>query len=446
MNSNNSVIIIDRRLNSKKSPGIRLKALRRIQKTINKQIKQQVADGEIRDLVEKKDAVITVPDKKLKQYSFKYGKTGKKETVIFGNQKFRKGDRLIRPKCSGGNGKGGGSNEGDGENDDFRFILTKEEYREYFFKNCKLPYLEKQKIARSETLKRIRAGYTVDGNPSQLNLSRSIKYAKSRKGGIRGRKKKKIEALEVELTTLLNLNVLNKKQQERIDELHAEILKLKNRIKKIPFIIEKDLRYNQYQEIPVPISQAVVIMLMDTSWSMGEWEKEMAKRFYMMLYMFLEGEYNKIELVFIGHTTVAHEVNEEEFFYGRNTGGTIVSSGLKKIIEVLEHGTKDGRKFPLDSWNVYIAQVSDGDNSSLMEERETVKTLMVDKLLPATQYFAYIEIKDNQFEFDMGLDSELMDVYNSLNHYKHFQMKHITEEIDIYPVFLELFSDKKEAV
>lgn len=441
--STDSVIIIDRRLNSKKSPGIRIKALRRINKTINTQIKKQVAEGEIRDLVTKKDATITVPGKTLKQYSYRYGNVGVKETVIFGNQKFRKGDRLDRPTCDSGFGNGG-SDQGDGDQDDFKFILSKEEYREYFFKNCKLPYLEKQKIAKSETVKRIRAGYTVDGNPSQLNLARSIRYAKSRKGGIRGVKKKKLRALQEELDKLLSLEVLDKQEEIRIKELRSQIRKLKKRIKSIPFIIEEDLRYNQYLELPTPITQAVVFMVMDTSWSMGEWEKEMAKRFYMMMYMFLEGEYSKIELVFIGHTSVAHEVDEREFFEGRNTGGTIVSSGLRKVVDILDHGTEDGRKFPIDSWNVYIAQASDGDNTASITERETVKMLMKDKLLPIAQYFAYIEIKGNRLEFDLG-DSELMEVYKELKGYRHFQIKEIEKEEDIYPIFLELFSEKQEA-
>ena len=124
----------------------------------------------------------------------------------------------------------------------------------------------------------------------------------------------------------------------------------------MPFLDTNDLRYNLHVKRPVPTSQAVMFCLMDVSGSMDQQIKDMAKRFYLLLYMFLKRHYERTDIVFIRHHTVAKEVDEQEFFYSRETGGTVVSSALRLMKEVI-----DARYSP-NEWNIYGAQASDGDN------------------------------------------------------------------------------------
>ena len=127
--------------------------------------------------------------------------------------------------------------------------------------------------------------------------------------------------------------------------------------------------------------------LMDVSASMGEREKDLAKRFFILLHLFLKRKYDRVDIVFIRHTHEASEVDEQEFFYGKESGGTIVSSALKEMIEIRE------KRYPVADWNIYCAQASDGDNSG-NDTDGCVELLDARPFCRSTQYFAYIEIAD----------------------------------------------------
>src|SRR5690606_20358501 len=128
------------------------------------------------------------------------------------------------------------------------------------------------------------------------------------------------------------------------------------KVEQIPFIDTFDLRYDNRIDRPKPTTQAVMFCVMDVSGSMGPEEKDMAKRFFMLLYLFLTRTYEKIQVVFISHHTEASEVDEETFFYSRETGGTVVSSALNLMSKIIQE------RFPTSEWNIYAAQASDGDN------------------------------------------------------------------------------------
>src|SRR5690606_31308620 len=125
-----------------------------------------------------------------------------------------------------------------------------------------------------------------------------------------------------------------------------------------PFIDPLDLRYNAYEPTPVETTAAVMFCLMDVSGSMGEREKDLAKRFYMLLYLFLKRRYERVEVVFIRHTHHAEEVDEETFFHWRQAGGTVVSTALVKMLEVQRE------RSPAHEWNIYVAQASAGCTQS----------------------------------------------------------------------------------
>ena len=173
--------------------------------------------------------------------------------------------------------------------------------------------------------------------------------------------------------------------------------------------------------------------IMDVSASMGKWEKEMAKRFFMLTYMFLRRNYKRVEVVWIRHHTRALEVTEEEFFKGRESGGTLVSTGIEKMVEVISSPDR----FPPSEWNIYGCQASDGDNWS--DDTHLAIEYLERKILPVARYYAYIEIDKS------GRDNELWREYEKklAKKFKHFQMKKVKDAADISPVFHELFRKKK---
>jgi len=170
---------------------------------------------------------------------------------------------------------------------------------------------------------------------------------------------------------------------------------------------------------------------MDVSGSMGEWEKEMAKRFFMLLYLFLTRSYEQVELVFIRHHSVAKEVDEDEFFHSRETGGTLVSPALEMMADIVK------KRYDLNSWNVYACQASDGDNWP--NDTEAAKDILESELLRMVQYYAYVEI--DQYE---GRDSDLWETYDEIKtRNQNFDMTIIHDAADIYPVFRKLFEKEK---
>ena len=211
--------------------------------------------------------------------------------------------------------------------------------------------------------------------------------------------------------------------------IEQEIAELRRRIDAVPFIDTFDLRFNNFVKRPEPSSQAVMFCLMDVSGSMDQATKEMAKRFYILLYLFLTRSYKNVDVVFIRHHTQAKEVDEHDFFYSQETGGTIVSSALKLMAEIMQ------ARYPAAQWNIYAAQASDGDNWA--DDSPLCKELLTQQILPWVRYFSYIEITSRAHQ-------SLWYQYETLvKSFPHFAMENIRTVEDIYPVFRELF--KKQA-
>jgi len=421
-------IIIDRRQTDKgKSTVNRQKYLKRVKDQVREAVRKTITDGSIGDIVDPSGKKIRIPGKGLSQPTFRRGSGGHDERVYPGNKEFSSGDRLPRPKKGGGDGAGGkqASDSGEGE-DDFEFHLTQEEFMDLFFEDLELPDLIKTSITKIDEWKNRRAGFSVDGAPSRLNVLRTLKQAKGRRAGLRSPKRKKLKELEAQLQTLLDLDVVTSEDQEKIKELEQEIARLKVRIANVPFIDDIDLRYNRWERVPQPATQAVMVAIMDVSGSMQEWEKEMAKRFFMCLYLFLHRDYDKIDIIFIRHTTFAKEVDEDEFFHSRETGGTLVSSSLELMQKILDE------RYPTDQWNRFGCQASDGDNwpaDSVLAQN------ILRKMLPTLQYYAYVEINKRP----KGT-SDLWPYYEPLaNHFANFKMSIIDDATKIYPVFRGLF-------
>ena len=206
--------------------------------------------------------------------------------------------------------------------------------------------------------------------------------------------------------------------------LKTRIEALRRRLMKIPFLDPFDLRYRNRVRVPLPASRAVMFCLMDVSGSMDEARKDMAKRFFILLYLFLMRHYQKTEIVFIRHHTQASEVSEEEFFQSTESGGTVASSALTLMHQII----KD--RYSPNEWNIYGAQASDGDNWH--QDSAKCRELLVEKLLPVSRYFAYIQVAEES----QNLWEEYAQVRES---HSNFAMQKIVDASGIYPVFRELF-------
>lgn len=417
--------LIDRRQNAgKKSTVNRQRFLRRYKNQIKRAVSDAVGKRSITEIDQGEQ--ITIPSKDISEPTFHRGQGGHIERVLPGNDNFIAGDRIKRPSGSAGGGgdSSNASDSGEGE-DNFVFELSREEFLDLYFEDLELPDLVKKELAQISTFKTIRGGVTTSGIPNNINVLRSMKQATGRRVALASPYKRQLKEAIEELDRLQaqpNLEI------DEITRLEKRIEFLKRKIQTVPFIDTIDLRYNYRIRVPSPSTQAVMFCVMDVSGSMDEAKKDIAKRFFILLYMFLTKNYEKIELVFIRHHTSAKEVNEEEFFYSRETGGTVVSSALELLSAIIE------ARYPPEAWNIYVAQASDGDNWNA--DSPYCQELLQDKIMPLLQYFAYIEIMPRHHQ-------SLWEVYQLVKErYPNFAMENIDTVADIYPVFHELFKRK----
>lgn len=423
-----TVRIVDRRFDSKNKSSVnRSRFLRRFKGQIRKAVSESINRRGVRDL--ENGEKISIPAGDIAEPQFVYGQGGRRETVHPGNDRFTTGEEVDRPE-GGGGGQGRGQASQDGEGlDDFVFTLSRDEFLDIFFDELALPNLVKKQLARIEQYRSVRAGYSVSGVPTNINLPRTMRGAAGRRIAIGGPYSKRLRTLEAELEALLE----NRQPGDdaEIERLRREIDRLLARIEALPFIDPFDLRYSNRIRIPQPTTQAVMFCLLDVSGSMDENRKNIAKRFFMLLYLFLTRNYEHIDVVFIRHHTVATEVNEDDFFTSRETGGTVVSSALTLMHEIVR------TRYSTGAWNIYGAQASDGDNWH--NDSPICRDILENSLLRWCQYFAYIEITD-------GPPQNLWQEYETLQsaHPGHFAMQRIGDAGDIYPVFRELFKRRAQ--
>ena len=421
--------IIDRRLAGKnKSIGNRERFLRRYKDKIKDAVRRAVDGRGIRDL--ERGEEVRIPKKDLSEPVFHHANGGVRDMVHPGNQDYVRGDRIKRPQGGGGgggSGKGQASDQGEGE-DDFSFALSKEEFMQVFFEDLALPHLVRTQLAEVPEWKSHRAGYSSDGTPNNLHVVRSLRGAIGRRLAIGSGSRRELAELEAELAILKAAaeagDVTAKLELPALEEkVHA----LRSRLARIPYLDPIDLRYRNRVKTPVPTSKAVMFCLMDVSGSMDEGRKELSKRFFILLYLFLTRHYEKIDIVFIRHHTQAQEVDEENFFHARETGGTVVSSALVLMEEIIR------ARYSPSEWNIYGAQASDGDNWH--HDSGRCRELLDQKILPLCRYFAYVQVAEEE--------QNLWEEYCQLaNASKHFAMRKATSADQIYPVFRDLF--KKE--
>ncbi|MDK2778851.1 MAG: YeaH/YhbH family protein [Pseudomonadota bacterium] len=415
--------IIDRRLNGKnKSTVNRQRFLRRYRQHIKEAVADSVNRRSITDM--DRGEQISIPTRNTHEPVITHGPGGKQHRVFPGNKEFNTGDELEKPESGGGgSGSGQASDQGEGE-DDFSFYITKDEFLNYLFDDLALPNMIKKTLSQSKDFKTRRAGFVSEGTPNNLSVVRSLRNAHARRIGMTVGKRKKLKELKQELAAL---EPAENDGRPDVVTLMEQIDTLEKKLKSVPFLDDLDLRYRSQVKVPTPSSKAVMFCLMDVSGSMTQDIKDIAKRFYILLYLFLQKNYEHIELVFIRHHTSAKEVDEQDFFYSRETGGTIVSSALKLMKEIIDD------RYTSSEWNIYAAQASDGDNWD--DDSPLCAQLLEKQILPQVQYFSYIEITPNQHQ---ALWESYSGLQKTFPH--HFAMAQIRQPGDIYPVFRDLFA------
>jgi uncharacterized protein len=417
--------IIDRRLNSKNKSAVnRQRFLERYRGHIKRAVSDAVDRRSITDM--ERGEEVTIPARDISEPVFQHGSGGRRSAVHPGNREFVTGDRIPRPGGGGGGGAGDASDSGEGV-DDFVFQLSREEFLDYLFDDLELPNLTKRHLKGDASFKYERAGFSTDGVPAKLAVFRTLQAAKARRIALGGHSRYRIGELEEAIG-----EAAAARDEIKATWLRSRLARLLRRERRVPFLDTTDLRYNLHVKRPVPTSQAVMFCLMDVSGSMDQATKDIAKRFYLLLYMFLKRHYERTEVVFIRHHTTAREVDEQDFFYSRETGGTVVSSALKLMKQIV-----DDRYSP-DTWNIYAAQASDGDNWN--DDSPLCGKFLAETLLPLVQYYAYIEITQRGHQ-------ALWREYERLlrKHGESFAMRHIGTPTDIFPVFHDLFHKKEVA-
>ncbi len=424
--------IVDRRLNPKaKSLGNRQRFLKRARGEVREAVREALKKRKVSEV--EGGEKIKIRTKGLKEPSFRTGRnSGERDFVLPGNREYTVGDRIKKPEGGAGGRGSKGSPDGEGE-DDFVFSLSRDEFLDIFFEDLKLPNLIKARLKDMRSTKRVRAGFVTDGPPARLNLVRTMRNSMARRVALRRPSEAELKALEAELEAEQAKEPPDAARIAAIEERLRHIHYLR---RTVAYIDPLDLKFNRFDKVPRPATQAVMFCLMDVSASMTEQLKDLAKRFFMLLHLFLTRHYREVDIVFIRHTTEAKEVDEESFFKDTETGGTVISSAFEEMQRVV------AERYPVADWNIYAAQASDGHNFD--DDMDRCCEMLTETILPLTQYFAYIEVSEPVQ--GRPRESIVWSAYSEfIERHTNFAMQRVFSAADIYPVFRELFSGAGKA-
>ncbi|MFQ5468791.1 MAG: sporulation protein YhbH [Gammaproteobacteria bacterium] len=376
-------------LRSDRSAGDRLRHRRKIRQAIRENISDIISEESI--IGQDKDRVIKVPIRGIKEYRFVYGDNT--PGVGTGDGDSQKGQVIGQA----GQDQADGGQSGDQPGMDYyETDITLEELVEIMFEDLELPDLESKKLREvmSERTSR-RKGYRRVGIHVHMDKKRTA----------RSRVKRKLATKR--------LQTVEGGEKERF-----------------PFH-DDDLRYKRLREESQPQSNAVVICIMDTSGSMGTLKKYLARSFFFLLYQFVRTRYENVEVVFVAHHTKGREVTEEEFFHKGESGGTFISSGYNKALEIINE------RYHPDMWNVYAFHCSDGDNFDSDNDAAMKAAL---ELSAICNLFGYGEIKT---EDGFGFESSMLEKFKKIET-DNFHTLLIESKEDIWPCF-KAFLTKERA-
>ena len=321
----------------------------KIKKAIREGITDIISDESIIGQDGKKK--IKIPVKGIKEYRFIYGDNeNNKKTGAAPGKNIRKGQKLGQSKK--GKGKSPGQPGTEAGEEFYEVEITLEELSYYLFDSLNLPDLEKKRFKEMSSEKFKRKGYRPEGIRPRLDKKETLKN--------------KIRRQKIKARTEVEAGSNPENENEETFPFH-----------------NKDLKYKHITKKKVENTAAVIFFIMDTSGSMSQNKKFIARSFFFLLYHFLRHKYENIEIVFIAHDVEAKEVTEDDFFKKGSSGGTLMSSGLTKCVDIID------KRYHPDAWNIYTFHCSDGDN--WIEDNEKAITLSL-KLKDVSQLYSYIQI------------------------------------------------------
>ncbi len=430
---------------------------------IKKAVQDHVADSSIKDLGTKGISVPIPKEMTHEPILHHSGETESFRKVFPGNVSLDVGDQIPKPQGGSGQGQGGKEASADAEDGEDDFVwVSEDEVLDLLFEGRSLPDMTKLAADHVKIMQSEPSGHVNKGPSHRMDMARTDAKRKAESLVLTKVSEHRILANLSEQFNILAPNVdpdlatINSKIRAKMERSHeiakamapfgsgldadtqheaqdlCDALKhsldvLKGRSPKISeaeqgrlhllerhlveqfklsnksrSFKEQHLTYEYDDDVPVPSAKAVMFCLMDVSGSMGQEEKNTAKSFFWLLNKFLNTAYDEVDIVYIAHTTTAKEVDEEEFFYGKETGGTIVSTCIDKTMEIMKE------RYPSSEWNIYSAQASDGDNISSDNPKLIDK---LEDLLPHIQSHYYVEVRDS--EYYRG-PSDILDLYEDL--------------------------------
>jgi sporulation protein YhbH len=327
---------------SDRSAGDRLRHRQKVRQSIRDNIADIIAEESI--IGRDRDRIIKVPIRGVREYRFVFGPN--EPGVAQGDGEVKPGD-VVGKTPSEGSGPG---RAGDQPGVDYyETDVSVEELIDIMFEDLELPDLERKKLRQvpAERANR-RKGYRQVGARVRLDKHRTVKAKLARRLASGREREEASEALQ-----------------------------------RFPFH-ESDLTYRHKTEELKPESNAVVICIMDTSGSMDNLKKYLARSFFFLLYRFVLSKYRSVEIVFVAHHTEAQEVSESEFFHKGESGGTLISSGYRKALDLI------AARYHPSLWNIYAFHCSDGDN---FDSDNDAALDAAQKLAQVCNLFGYGEIK-----------------------------------------------------
>lgn len=402
-----------------------------IEESIKKNLGNIIAEESI--IGKSKDKKIKIPIKGIKEYQFIYGKN--KPGIGVGEGSEKRGDKFSG-EASNNSGKGKAGNQ-EGE-EIYETEITIEEVVKYLFDDLNLPDIDKKQLSQLEEKSYRKLGYQSKGIPPKLAKKRSvvekIKRKQSYKRALEEQMQAGLASNQAEHISGKTLIDSNKSDLDYIEDeacSNPRTVGVRTQVGRFPFI-EDDLRYYRIKEENKRDYNAVVLCIMDVSGSMDQTKKYLARSFYFLLYQFLQLKYANVDVVFIAHTTVAKEVNEKEFFHRGESGGTYISSGYDKALEIISE------RYSPTNWNVYAFHCSDGDNWS-EDNNKAIESAK--KLCGVCNLFGYGEIVPGYYSIGSTIKTELLNKIDS----KNFAAININKKEDVLPALKKLLdkvSDK----
>ena len=435
-------IFVDRRKTaSNKSAPNRQAFIRRIKSSIRNSNPNNIGASVGNVSTNTSSNPVRVARERLHEPSFHYDSgTGHHDIVLIGNDQWERGDEFPIQDGSGGNGRGNGGGEpgegGENTEDDFLVEVSANEFLDIFFEDCELPNLEETAERVVPELQPKNAGFTKEGNPSQLRVLRSYKQAMPRRKVLSLSSLEEIEKIQNEIEEYKNgthAECVGKTDEEIgfiIVGLLERIAELQLKISKIPFFEKMDMRYAKTEKQMVKTADAVFLMIMDISGSMDEEKKRIARKFFALQYAFIKRKYPQTDLVFIAHTETAQEMTEEEFFSTRISGGTIASTSYELAIKIIDE------RYDVALTNIYVSQASDGDN--FYADNNKVKSLLLDNgLLTKIRYMSYANVGQ---QYGLSYSDTLKDVMNLVKRQTNkLAVVEIVRESEVYNAFRKVY-------